>query len=96
LGTTPEDAPDIEFGATVEAEQLRFREVPTTEVSFSGTPDYESFSVSRRRNLPDRVSEHVDYYDVQVDYLLTNRLRNGNAAQKRQRTPGPDSRRHHD
>jgi hypothetical protein len=38
--------------------------------------------VIRRRNLPDRVSEHVDYYDVQVDYLLTNRLRDGNAAQK--------------
>jgi len=39
--------------------------------------------VSRRKNLPDRVSENVDYYDVQVDYLLTNRLKNGNAAQKR-------------
>jgi hypothetical protein len=57
--------------------------VPRTEIRFSGTPDYESSTVSRRRNLPDRVSENVDYYDVQVDYLLTNRLKNGNAAQKR-------------
>jgi hypothetical protein len=51
--------------------------VPRTEIRFSGTPDYESSTVSRRRNLPDRVSENVDYYDVQVDYLLTNRLKNG-------------------
>jgi len=52
--------------------------VPRTEIHFSGTPDYESSTVSRRRNLPDRVSEGVDYHDVRVDYLLTNRLRNGN------------------
>jgi hypothetical protein len=76
--TTPEDAPDIEFSATVEAEQLRFREVPTTDVRFSGTPDYKSSTVTRRGNLPDRVSEDVDYHDVRVDYLLTNRLKNGN------------------
>jgi len=73
-----QDAPDIEFAATVEAEQLRFREVPRTEIRFSGTPDYDSSTVSRRRNLPDQVLEDVDYHDARVDYLLTNRLRNGN------------------
>jgi len=73
-----QDAPDIEFAATVKADHLRFREVPQTEVRFSGTPDYESSTVSRRRNLPDQVSADVDYYDVRVDYLLTNRLRNRN------------------
>jgi hypothetical protein len=51
--------------------------VPTTEIRFSGTPDYESSTRITRVNLPEPVSEHVDYYDVQVDYLLTNRLRNG-------------------
>ena len=70
-----EDAPDIEFAATVKAEHLRFREVPRTEIRFSGTPGYESSTVSRRRNLPDRVSADVDYDDVRVDYLLTNRLK---------------------
>ena len=70
-----EDPPDIEFAATVKAEHLRFREVPSTEIRFSGTPGYESSTVSRRRNLPDRVSADVDYYDVRVDYLLTNRLK---------------------
>ncbi|MGH3339758.1 MAG: hypothetical protein ACRDPL_13135 [Propionibacteriaceae bacterium] len=49
--------------------------MPTTEVRFSGTPDSESSTLSKRRNLPDRVSEHVDYYDVQVDYRFTNKLR---------------------
>jgi len=58
--------------------------VPRTEIHFSGTPDYESCTVNKRRNLPDRVSEDVDYHDVSVDYLLTNRLRNGNPSQKRQ------------
>jgi hypothetical protein len=90
LAAPSQDAPDIEFAATVEAEHLRFREVPSTEIRFSGTPDYESSTISRRRNLPDRVSADVDYHDVQVDYLLTNRLKNGNPAQKRQRTAGPD------
>jgi len=33
--------------------------------------------VNKRRNLPDRVSKDIDYHDVRVDYLLTNRLRNG-------------------
>jgi hypothetical protein len=73
-----EEAPDIEFAATVKAGHLRFREVPRTEIRFSGTPSYESSTVSRRRNLPDRVSADVDYYDVRVDYGLINRLRDSN------------------
>jgi hypothetical protein len=74
----------------IEAAQLRFRDVPRTEIRFSGRPDYESSTVNRRRNLPDRVSKDIDYHDVGVDYLLTNRLRNGNPASKRHRTAGPD------
>jgi hypothetical protein len=66
------------LAAKVEAEDLRFREVPRTEIRFSGTPAYESSTVNRRRNLPDRVSRDIDYHDVRVDYLLTNRLRDGN------------------
>lgn len=76
-----QDAPDIEFAATVKAQHLRFREVPRIEIRFSGTPNFESSTVSRRKNLPDRVSEDVDYYDVQVDYLLTNRLRDRSGPQ---------------
>jgi hypothetical protein len=46
--------------------------------------------VDRRRNLPDRVSKDIDYHDVRVDYLLTNRLRNGKPNRKRQRATGTD------
>ena len=74
-----ENAPDIEFVATVKAEHLRFRQVPRTDIRFSGTPSYESSTVSRRRNLPDRVAADVDYYDVRVDYRLINRLRDSGA-----------------
>ena len=72
----PGDA-DIAFTSTVEAAHLRFRQVPSCEVRFSGTPDWESATSSRRRNLPDPVEEDVDYHDVRVDYLLVNRLANG-------------------
>jgi hypothetical protein len=84
-----EDAPDIEFAATVKAEHLRFREVPRTEIRFSGTPNYESSTVSRRRNLPDRVSADVDYYDVRVDYLLINRLEDSNEPPRPRMPPPP-------
>ena len=82
-----QDSPDIEFAATVKAEHLRFREVPRIEISFSGTPDYESSTVSRRRNLSDPVSADIDYYDVRVDYLLTNRLRYSNGPPPSQMPP---------
>jgi hypothetical protein len=66
---------DIEFAATVKADQLRFRHVPRVDIHFSGVPDYRSATSSRRTNLPDPVAANVDYHDVCVDYLLTNRLR---------------------
>jgi hypothetical protein len=88
LADDHQDAPDIELAAKVEAAQLRFQEVPQTEIRFSGTPDYESSTMSRRRNLPDPVSEQVDYHDVLVDYVLANRLKTGNPAQNRQQNAG--------
>lgn len=65
----------------MEADYVRFREVPSVEIRFSGTPDYESATTSERRNLPDPIVEDVDYRNVRVDYLLTNRLRNGNGTE---------------
>jgi hypothetical protein len=64
--------------------------VPRTEIHFSGTPDYESSTLNRRKNLPDQVSKDIDYHNVQVDYLLTNRLRNSNPTENSKRTAGPD------
>jgi hypothetical protein len=54
-------SPDIEFEATVEAKELRFEEVPETDVSFSGEPDHDSTSGTERRNLPDEVEPGVTY-----------------------------------
>ena len=51
------------------------------------TPDYESATSSRRRNLADPVAEDVDYHDVRVDYRLSNRLRPGKADKP---ATGPD------
>ncbi|WP_084546816.1 hypothetical protein [Glycomyces arizonensis] len=64
--TSPE--PDIEFASTVEARELRFREAPRTEVTFSGEPGRTSAERSRRVNLPEPVEPGVDYRDVRVEY----------------------------
>ncbi len=66
--------PDIEFGATVKAKEMRFREVPETNVEFFGTPGHESGHGDRRKNLPDEVEPNKTYKDVQVDYRLASRL----------------------
>jgi len=66
--------PDIEFGATVKAKEMRFREVPETKVEFFGDPDHESGHGDRRENLPDEVEPNKTYKDVRVDYRLASRL----------------------
>ena len=67
-------SPDIELTATVEADELRFKEAPETDVSFFGEPDHESGSGSDRQNLPDEVEPNVTYRDVRVDYRLASRV----------------------
>jgi hypothetical protein len=66
--------PDIEFGATIKAKEMRFREVPETKVEFFGNPDHESGHGDRRENLPDEVEPNKTYKDVRVDYRLASRL----------------------
>jgi len=66
--------PDIEFGATIKAKEMRFREVPETKVEFFGDPDHESGHGDRRENLPDEVEPNKTYKDVRVDYRLASRL----------------------
>lgn len=62
------------FASRVDADRLRFREPPESEVRFHGAPGHTSASRSDRRNLPDRVTEASAHRDVRVDYLLTARL----------------------
>lgn len=66
--------PDIEFGVRIEAEEMRFGEVPETKVEFSGNPGHESEHGDRRTNLPDQVEEGRTYRDVRVDYRLASKL----------------------
>lgn len=70
-------APDIEFTASVEAERMRFEEVPETDVRFSGEPGHSSDSGTRRTNLPNEVEPGVVYRNVRVSYRLASRLTAG-------------------
>ncbi len=78
--------PDIEFTASMKADELRFDEVPDTDVRFFGEPDHESASGSDRENLPEKVEPGVTYRDVKVDYRLATRVR---AADKSRRPREP-------
>lgn len=69
--------------------ELRFHEVPETEVRFSGEPDHESESGSRRTNLPEKVDPGVTYRDVRVDYRLSSRLVSERDDEPRGRRRGP-------
>jgi hypothetical protein len=67
-------SPDIEFAASVHADELRFVEPPETEVRFDGTPAHESASGSDRTNLPEQVEAGVTYRSVRVEYRLASRV----------------------
>jgi len=57
---------DIELGATVRADKLRFDEVPDVESDVHGEPGYESESGKERRNLPREVKQGKTYRRVRV------------------------------
>jgi pyruvate/2-oxoglutarate dehydrogenase complex dihydrolipoamide acyltransferase (E2) component len=67
-------APDIEFSANVKARELRFEEVPETEVRFWGHPERRSMSVNERKNLPEEVQQGVTYRDVSVRLHIASEL----------------------
>jgi hypothetical protein len=78
----PADRPDVEIGASVHADSLRFREKPQTEVEVHGEvaePDrrddaIETTSGSERENLPDEVEPGVTYRDVSVRWRAAGRI----------------------
>jgi hypothetical protein len=69
----PENA-DIEFTADVKAKEMRFEEVPETEVRFPGRPERESASGTDRENLPDEVEPGVTYRDPTVRLRIATTL----------------------
>ena len=74
-GQGVQEAAEILFTATVNAEVLRLRAVPKTSVEFSGDAADSSNSGSIRSNLPDRVVENTIYRDVRIDYAIAAKLR---------------------
>ena len=66
--------PDIEFGARIDAKEMRFWDVPETKVEYFGNPDHESGHGDRRENLPEKVEPNKTYKNVRVDYRLASRL----------------------
>ena len=66
--------PDIEFTADVKASELRFEEVPETEVRFPGHPERESASGTDRENLPEEVEPGVTYRNPRVRLRIATAL----------------------
>jgi hypothetical protein len=76
VGRRPDrpENPDIELTADVKARELRFEEVPETEVRFPGYPERESASGTDRENLPDEVEPGVTYRDPRVRLRIASKL----------------------
>jgi hypothetical protein len=65
---------DIELTADVKARELRFEEVPETEVRFTTHPERESASGTDRENLPHEVEPGVTYRDPTVRLRIATAL----------------------
>jgi len=66
--------PDIDFTAEVKARELRFGEVPDTEVRFWGNAEYDSVSDTERENLPEAVQRGVTYRNASVRLRIASEL----------------------
>jgi hypothetical protein len=70
-GQTP---PDIELTANVRWRELRFDEVGTPKVEFSGNPTNETVWEADRENLPKPVQPGVTYRDGGVRLVISTRF----------------------
>jgi hypothetical protein len=70
---SPEN-PEIEFTSNVKARELRFDEVPETEVQFWGQPEFDSVSGTERENLPKEIRRGVTYRDISVKLRIASEL----------------------
>lgn len=68
------ETPDIEFTADVRAREMRFDEVPETEVRFTGQPDRASVSGTERENLPEKVRRGVTYRNFSLRLHIATEL----------------------
>ena len=68
------ETPDIEFTVNVRAREMRFDEVPETEVRFRGQPERASVSGTERENLPEEVERGVIYRNFNVRLRIATEL----------------------
>ncbi len=68
------ETPDIEFTANVRAREMRFDEVPETEVRFRGQPERASVSGTERENLPEKVRRRVTYRNFSLRLRIATEL----------------------
>ena len=68
------ETPDIEFTANVRAREMRFDEVPETEVRFRGQPERASVSGTERENLPEKVRRGVTYRNFSLRLRIATEL----------------------
>ncbi len=66
--------PDIDFVADAKARELRFDEVPDTEVRFRGYSEHNSVSGTERENLPEEVRSGVVYRNISVKLRIAAEL----------------------
>ncbi|MBO2462083.1 hypothetical protein [Actinomadura violacea] len=66
--------PDVEIGASVEADEVVFREKPDVEEQAGAAPEGESGARTERENLPRPAEVNVTYRDVRVSHRLSARL----------------------
>jgi hypothetical protein len=82
------DDPDVEIGASVRADKLRFKRRPETQVEVHGEAqtaerldreldraEVETASGSERTNLPDEVEPGETYRDVRVTWRAAAKIR---------------------
>jgi hypothetical protein len=82
------DEPDVEIGAVVRADKLRFNRSPETEVEVHGESqmderlaeeldrvEVDTTTGSERHNLPDEVEPGVTYRDVRVQWRAAAKLK---------------------
>ena len=72
---SPETPPDVELSATVHWKELRFDQVGTPKVEFSGNPENETVWHADRENLPKPVQPGVTYQDGGVRLIISSRFR---------------------
>jgi hypothetical protein len=80
----------LSFRSSVAAEEMSFGEVEGDEIVFRGDGAEQSWSGTRRRNLPPAVTPHTTYRDVRVDLIVEGALPDGgDVSPSRRPSPSP-------